>query len=71
MTPSKQLTADGLFEILYTGFAEKDRSLLEFDKRRLSKESNLQTIYGTGRVPSDSQMRTILDLVSPSALKPL
>ncbi len=97
MKKTKQLTADRLFQRVYTGFGGiedhragnatialadglmsgfamfslKDSSLLEFDKRRLSKESNLETIYGIGQVPSDSQMRSIIDPVSAVALKPL
>jgi hypothetical protein len=51
-------------------FSLKDSSLLEFDERR-AKATNLQQIYGLGRVPSDTQMRTILDPLSPEEIKPL
>ncbi len=51
-------------------FSLKDSSLLEFDKRR-AKESNLHNIYHISKVPSDSQMRTILDPVSPEYIKPI
>jgi len=51
-------------------FSLKDSSLLEFDKRR-SKDQNLKQIYGLKDVPSDSQMRAILDPVSPEAIKPV
>ncbi len=60
-------------DALMSGFAMfslKDSSLLEFDKRR-AKESNLQNIYQISQVPSDSQMRTILDPVSPAYIKPI
>jgi len=44
-------------------------SLLAFDKQRA--EGNLQTIYGMTYVPCDTQMREILDPVSPAWLRPL
>jgi hypothetical protein len=62
-----------LVDALMSGFALfslKDASLLEFDERRATG-GNLKRIYGLGTVPSDSQMRTILDPVSPQELKPL
>lgn len=60
-------------DALMSGFAMfslKDASLLEFDKRR-AKDSNLKRIYGLEKIPSDTQMRTILDPVRPVELKPL
>jgi hypothetical protein len=51
-------------------FSLKDSSLLEFDERR-SKDQNLKQIYGLKDVPSDTQMRTILDPVSPEGIKPV
>ena len=51
-------------------FSLKDPSLLAFDKRRVEAK-NLQTIYGLNKIPSDTQMRTILDEVDPGAIKPL
>ncbi len=51
-------------------FSIKDSSLLEFDERR-EKEGNLQQIYKLETIPSDSQMRTIIDEVSPEAIRPL
>lgn len=51
-------------------FSLKDSSLLEFDERR-SKDQNLKQIYGLEAVPSDTQMRTILDPVSPEGIKPV
>ena len=62
-----------LSDALMSGFAMyalKDASLLEFDKRR-AKDSNLRHIYGLENIPSDSQMRTILDPVQPLDLRPL
>ena len=51
-------------------FSLKDSSLLEFDDRR-SKDKNLKKIYGLEKVPSDTQMRTILDPVSAEEIKPV
>jgi hypothetical protein len=52
-------------------FSLKDPSLLAFDERRQDPNTNLHTIYGIDRVPSDTQMRTILDPVDPLSLRPL
>jgi hypothetical protein len=50
-------------------FSLKAPSLLAFDKERA--EGNLHTIYGIERVPCDTQMRAILDPVSPKVLRPV
>jgi hypothetical protein len=52
-------------------FSLKDPSLLAFDKRRDDPNDNFRTIYGIDDVPSDTQMRTILDPVDPDNLRPL
>ena len=49
-------------------FSLKDSSLLAFDKRRDDK--NLEALYQIKRVPSDTQMRVILDPLSPEELRP-
>src|SRR5688572_10316982 len=49
-------------------FSLKDPSLLAFDQRRC--ERNLLNLYGIERVPSDTQMRQILDPVDPEQLHP-
>jgi hypothetical protein len=49
-------------------FALKEPSLLAFQER--IKDDNLRTIYGIEHVPSDSQMRAILDPVDPECLRP-
>jgi hypothetical protein len=54
----------------YALFALKDPSLLAFDERRTS-DRNLHTIFKIGQVPSDTQMRTLLDEVNPADLRPL
>jgi hypothetical protein len=58
--------ADALLSALAM-FLLKDSALLEFEARR-EKDENLKRIYNIERVPSDSQMRTIMDEVSPAAL---
>src|SRR4051794_15202802 len=50
-------------------FSLKAPSLLAFDKERA--EGNWHTIYGIERVPCDTHMREILDLVSSKVLRPL
>lgn len=63
-----------LGDALMSGFAMfslKDPSLLAFDQRRHDPNDNFRTIYGIDRVPSDTQMRTILDPVGPDNLRPL
>lgn len=51
-------------------FSLKDPSLLAFDQRR-AKDGNLKRIYGMENIPSDTQMRTILDDVEPDEVKPV
>jgi Transposase DDE domain len=50
-------------------FSLKDPSLLAFDDRRRDPNDNFRTIYGINHVPSDSQMRAILDPVDPMGLR--
>jgi hypothetical protein len=49
-------------------FSLKDPSLLAFDKRR--EDKNLEALYQIERVPSDTQMRVILDPLPPEELRP-
>ncbi len=59
-----------LGDALMSGFAMfslKDPSLLAFDERR-GEPGNLYTVYGIKQIPSDTQMRTILDDVEPESL---
>lgn len=51
-------------------FSLKDPSLLAFDARRQTK-GNLKQVYGIEHIPSDTQMRTILDGVNPEATRPI
>jgi hypothetical protein len=48
-------------------FSLKDPSLLAFDQRR--NDGNLKTLFGIGQIPSDTQMREILDAVDPECLR--
>jgi len=62
-------------DALMSGFAVfslKDPSLLAFEERRNDEDenSNLKTIYGMENIPSDTQMREILDPVDPGSLRP-
>ena len=63
-----------LADVLMSGFAMfslKDGSLLEFDQRRQAKDENLKAIYGLKNIPCDTHMRTILDAIEPSGLRPI
>ena len=51
-------------------FALKDPSLLAFEERRAAPQ-NLHQVFGIEQMPSDTQLRTILDGVDPQALRPL
>jgi hypothetical protein len=65
-------TEISLTDVLMAAFALfslKSPSLLAFDKHRV--EGNLGTIYGIDHVPCDTQMREILDPVSPESVRPL
>ena len=60
-------------DALMSGFAMfslKDPSLLAFDERR-AKPENLRRIFGIRHIPSDTQMRKILDDVNPASIYPL
>jgi hypothetical protein len=50
-------------------FALKDPSLLAFCRRPV--DHNLRSVFGLQAIPSDTQMRTILDGVDPDQLRPL
>ena len=51
-------------------FSLKDPSLLALEERQRT-DANLKRIFGLEQVPSDTQMRTILDEVDPENLRPL
>lgn len=60
--------ADALMSA-FAMFALKDPSLLAFDERRNDK--NMKGLFGIGQIPSDTQMREILDEVDPEKLRPV
>jgi hypothetical protein len=59
--------ADALMSA-FAMFSLKDPSLLAFDQRR--GDGNLKTLFGIGQIPSDTQMREILDPLDPEQLRP-
>jgi hypothetical protein len=65
-----EIPLDDALMSAFAMFALKDPSLLAFDHRRRDPTDNFRTIYGINRVPSDSQMRAILDPVDPVSLRP-
>ena len=50
-------------------FSLKDPSLLAFDDRRFEQPESLHGVYGVGVIPSDTQMRIILDEVKPTSIR--
>ncbi|MBM9616985.1 transposase, partial [Desulfobulbus rhabdoformis] len=61
-----------LEDALMSGFAMfslKDPSLLSFDGRRLEQPESLHGVFGVRVIPSDTQMRTILDEIVPTLLR--
>jgi len=50
-------------------FSLKDPSLLAFEKRR--NDANMKSLFRILNVPSDTQMRTILDPLDPDLLRPM
>jgi hypothetical protein len=60
--------ADALMSALAM-FALKDPSLLAFDRRR--DDENMKKVFHIERVPSDTQMREILDPLDPETLRSL
>jgi hypothetical protein len=64
--------AFGLADVLMAGlalFSLKDPSLLAFCHRSI--DHNLGSVFGLKAIPSDTQMREILDDVDPDHLRPL
>ena len=59
--------ADALMSALAL-FSLKDPSLLAFEKRRY--DENIKNLFRVLNVPSDTQMRTILDPLQPDLLRP-
>ena len=68
-TGEAEITLGDALMSAFAMFSLKDPSLLAFDHRRRDPNDNFRTIYGINRVPSDSQMRAILDPVDPAGLR--
>ncbi len=69
----KRAPAIPIEDALMSSFAMsslKDPSLLAFEHRRLAYGRNLKSIYKMNSIPSDTQMRTILDPMPPDELRP-
>jgi Transposase DDE domain len=64
-----EILLDDALMSAFAMFSLKDPSLLAFDHRRRDPNDNFRTIYGINRVPSDSQMRAVLDPVDPAGLR--
>lgn len=64
-----------LADVLKSAFAMfslKSPSLLDFKRQTIPEESNLRQIYRIeGAIPSDNQMRSMLDPLDPNLLRPL
>jgi hypothetical protein len=59
-------------DALKSGFAIyslKCASLFSFRKRSQAEDSNLATVYGIGRIPTDNALRNILDKAKPDKLR--
>lgn len=65
-------TTYSLADILKSGFAMfslKSPSLLSFQEQTRIERRNLKSIYRIGKIPADTQMRTVLDQVSPEVVR--
>ena len=68
--PDVEIPLEDALQAAYAMFALKSPSLLEFDKE-INANSNLRSIFKLKRIPSDTQMRVILDDVAPNEIRPL
>jgi hypothetical protein len=63
-----EIPLDDALMSAFAMFSLKDPSLLAFDHRRRDPNDNFRSIYGISRIPSDSQMRAVLDPLDPAGL---
>ena len=57
-----------LSDLLMSGFAMfalKHPSLLSFESMTMEEKANLETVFGIQNVPSDTQLRDVLDGINP------
>ena len=62
-----------LADALMCGFAMfslKEKSLLSFEDNIEQYSPNLQTVYGIDKIPTDTNLRTMLDPIPTEALRP-
>ena len=65
-----EIPIDDALMSAFAMFSLKDPSLLAFERRRVAQQTNLKSIYRMNTIPSDTQMRTILDPIPPDELRP-
>lgn len=53
----------------YAMFALKHRSMLSFETQTEAERTNLKTVFGIEKLPSDTQLRTVLDTIDPTFLR--
>lgn len=61
-------------DLLMSGFAMfslKCPSLLSFENRTVCEKDNLRTVFGIENLPSDTQLRDVLDGINPDFLRNL
>jgi hypothetical protein len=63
----RQYSLGDTIKSAFAMFSLKSPSLLNFQERTRTEDGNLQQVYRIGNIPSDTQMRTILDEVKSSA----
>ncbi len=68
LSNSRYSMADALMSAIAM-FSLKDPSLLAFEQRR--NDENIKNLFRVRNVPSDTQMRTILDSIAPDLLRPM
>jgi hypothetical protein len=67
-----QYQLPNVLKAAFAMFSLKHPSLLDFKTQSTAEENNLHSIYRIeGNIPSDNQMRGILDPVDPQLLRPL
>jgi len=66
--PKPPIPLQDALRAAFAMFALKDPSLLAFDQRR--SDDNLKVVFGIGQLPSDTQLREILDPLDPEHLRP-
>jgi Transposase DDE domain len=64
----RQYSLDDTIKSAFAMFSLKSLSLLNFRERTRTEDGNLQRVYRITEIPSDTQMRSILDEVKSSSL---